>query len=196
MWDTWPTPQQGLALFRRLCDCDPVAQSDLVAAYLDPLLNFLRGISSHVDDHLRLAAAEDALLAVIHKPTVYNPAKRDLGAFLRMAARADLANALDAEGRHHRRRVDRDCVELPERVRNDPADDLPSFDDPGLAAVVSGFSDVERSVLELMRTGERRTAAFAIVLGIEALPDEQQAREVKRVKDRIFKRLRRSREGS
>jgi hypothetical protein len=42
-----------------------------------------------------------------------------------------------------------------------------------------------------MLDGERRTATYAAVLGIEHLPDLEKKRTVKQVKDRLQKRLRR-----
>ena len=54
------------------------------------------------------------------------------------------------------------------------------------------FTSQEAEVLTLMRQGERRTLEFARVLGISELPAEQQRREVKRVKDRIKRRVERA----
>jgi hypothetical protein len=49
----------------------------------------------------------------------------------------------------------------------------------------------DRQILVLRLQGERRTGAFAEILGISHLPIETQRREVKRAKDRIDKTLRR-----
>src|SRR5262245_27907473 len=105
MWDSWPEPDEAIAIFRRLFDSDPVAPAVFAEAFLDPLLNFLRGTRPAADHHARLTAAEGAILSVIRNPAVYDPARGDLGAFLRMAARADLANALEAERQHQVRRT-------------------------------------------------------------------------------------------
>jgi DNA-directed RNA polymerase specialized sigma24 family protein len=195
MGQSWPNPEEALSLYLRLGGSDPVAQSDFVAAFLDPLVAFLRADSPHADDHARLTAAEDAVLSVIHNPPLYKSDEMTLPAFLRMAAKRDLLNLLAKENRRHRRREYHDSVELAAGDGNsdrDEADDLPSFDEPILAAVIAGFTDVERRVFELMRAGERRTEVFAPVLGVQHLPPEEQTREVKRVKERIFKRLRRA----
>lgn len=199
MSDSWPEPVAAAAIFQRLGRPDPLASADFAEAFLDPLADFLRAVYPQADDHHCLTAAGDAILSVIRNPAVYNSTRGDLAAFLRMAARADLLNILASERRHHDRRADRDCVELPAERGNDStdaADDLPSFDGPTLAAVIAGFTDPERRVFELMRTGERGTAAFAAALGITDRPREMQAREVKRVKDRLFKRLQRAQEES
>ena len=57
---------------------------------------------------------------------------------------------------------------------------------------LGSFTATEQAVFELMRTGERETAAYVPVLGIEHLPEAEQRREVKRVKERILKRLQRA----
>ena len=49
----------------------------------------------------------------------------------------------------------------------------------------------DRQILALRLQGERRTEAFAEILGLSYLPIEAQRREVKRAKDRIDKILRR-----
>jgi RNA polymerase sigma-70 factor, ECF subfamily len=49
----------------------------------------------------------------------------------------------------------------------------------------------DRQILALRLQGERRTEAFAEILGLSDLPIEAQRREVKRAKDRIDKILRR-----
>jgi hypothetical protein len=46
--------------------------------------------------------------------------------------------------------------------------------------------------VELLQRGERSTAAFAKVLGLDKMPVEVQRKEVKKTKDRIKKRLERS----
>lgn len=190
----WPDADTGAALHRRLAAGDPTAPADLAAAFLDPLVAYLRAGYSHVHDHLLYDAATDTLLSVMRNPAVYDPTRGELPAFLRMAAAGDLRNLLARDRRHQANREDRDCVELAADDGNSPAegDEPPSFDDARLAPVVAALSEAERQVLQLMRAGERRTAAFAAVLGIAGQPPDEQVREVKRVKDRIMVRLKRA----
>lgn len=196
MAEPWPDADAGSDLLRRLLDGDPVAPSDFAAAYLDPLIAFLRATQRGAHEHDLVTAAEDAVLSVLRRPTVYDPSRSDLPAFLRMAALGDLRNFLERESRHHRQREDRDCVELPADGGNDsPDDELPSFDHPALAEVVAALDPVERQVFDLMRSGERKTEAFAEALGLGDRPADEQAREVKRAKDRIKQRLKRAVEG-
>lgn len=197
MSDSWPEADELTALFRRMCSGDRLAQAHFLTAVLDPLVHHLRMWQRDVDDHTCLTAAEDAVLSLIHTPTIYDHEKRGLIGFLRMAAEGDLLNALKKEQKHNTNRENRDCVELPANdgnsVAEELADDHLSFDDPDIAAEIASFTATEREVLRLMREGEKRTPAFAAVLGIERLPVDEQAREVKRAKDRIIKRLQRAR---
>ncbi|MGI8551651.1 MAG: hypothetical protein ACR2PL_12830, partial [Dehalococcoidia bacterium] len=63
-----------------------------------------------------------------------------------------------------------------------------------IALILEQFPDVrDRRLLELILAGERRTAAYAPLLGIAAEPVEEQKRLVKRAKDRLGKRLERLR---
>jgi RNA polymerase sigma-70 factor (ECF subfamily) len=145
---------------------------------------------------------------LIKNPASFDPARGDLAAYLRMSAQADLINLLDKEGRHHQGRRPWHLVEHADESRND----LGRNDDPSLplriaeeqeqancgALALDGpeWTDTERRVVALMRRGERSTAVFADAMGLGSLPSEEQKREVKRVKDRIKKRLGRRGEAS
>lgn len=196
MSNAWPTADEVAVLFERFVQGDCVSQSDLIAAVLDPLVSHLKSYRREADEHLCLTAAEDAVLSVSHRPSIFDKTRCGLLPFLRMAAERDLLNALARERRHQSGREILDCVELAEDGRNASRNysmaDLPSFDDPLLAAEIASLTDVERQVLQLMREGERRTSAFAAVMAIGHLPETEQAREVKRCKDRIIKRLQRA----
>jgi CheY-like chemotaxis protein len=52
-------------------------------------------------------------------------------------------------------------------------------------------TDADAATLRLWLDGERRTAVFATAVGVCDLPEDQQRRTVKRVKDRVLQRLRR-----
>lgn len=197
MFDSRPDADDIAALFQRLREGDPVARSGFIEAVLDPLVSYLRAWRRDADDAACLTAAEDAVLDLIRNPAIFDPAKCALIGFLHMSAKGDLLNELKKESRHHRKRESIDCVELAADGGNTSADehaaDLPSFDDPDIAATIAGFTATEHAVLDLMRAGEKATAAFAAALGIDALPADEQAREVKQAKDRIKLRLKRMR---
>lgn len=189
----WPDPASADELYRRVLANDPLAPSDFAVAVLEPLIAYLRFKWPHADDHDRQHAAEDAVLEVIRKPPSYHPELRSLRSHLQDAAHRDMINLDVKERRHHRGRDAEFRVELASDGGNDSADDgLPAFDDPRLAAVIAGFTHEERRAFDLMRDGERRTAAFAEALGFAERPTDEQEREAKRAKDRIVKRLKRA----
>src|SRR5262249_31006795 len=141
---TWPETDHAAELLRRLRADDPLAPSDFAAAFLDPLVTDLCAANPRVDEHALVTAAEDAVLSVIRNPAGYDPVRCDRPAFLRMAARGDLKNAESKEQRHYRNRDDGNPVELAADDRNSSAegeDELPSFDDPRLAAVIAAMTD-------------------------------------------------------
>jgi RNA polymerase sigma-70 factor, ECF subfamily len=193
----WPAPDAAADLHARLTAGDRVASADLADAFLVPLIESLRAAFPRVDDHVRVTAAEDALLSLFRKPETFDPSRGGLAGFLRMAARRDLSNLLRGERRHQDRRSEQDCVEVAADDGNPSPDDedLPSFADPELAAVIASLTDDERRLFDLLRDGEKRTAVLAVALGLGDRPAAEQRREVKRVRDRIIKRLQRAKGG-
>lgn len=185
----------------RLLDREPAAPSDLALAHLGPLVASISARFPNRDDHLLIDVCIDLILSLAEKPEQYNPDRAGLAQYLRMAAYRDVQNALRGEGRRTRRLVAFRDVELAEAAGNrfaespnDPAEvmirEQPT--DPSLLLLVrEAFDKTERDVLELMLDGERRTAVYAAVLGLGQRSELEQAHEVKRVKDRLSKRLRR-----
>jgi RNA polymerase sigma-70 factor (ECF subfamily) len=172
------------------------------AAYLRPLLARLEATFPHDDPHLRQTAVHEALLDYVQHPQRYDPAQTDLGAYLRMAARRDLLNLRQREARHRRRREPWSVVEdednggnLSGREEEPPAALLRREEAEGrealFQAVAEGCSPQEKRVLDLMRAGERRTSAYADAVDAGGQPSEEQERVVKRVKDRLKKRIER-----
>jgi hypothetical protein len=203
---SWPSVESARDIHVRLCQDDPVASSDLAMAYLDPLAAWLLRANPRIDPHLCEQAAEDAILSLIKNPSSFNPEKGSLEAYPKMSARGDLRNALEKEARHRDRRADFEAVELFGSDRNLVVEDA------NLALIVEReedereelmnaiasraerlFTSEEQRVLALLADGERSTAAFARVLGLTDSPEDVQRREVKRVKDRIKRRLQRAR---
>jgi RNA polymerase sigma-70 factor (ECF subfamily) len=199
---SFPAPEEGLRLHLRLGDLDPVAPADACRAYLPALLGWLCGKYPSVDPHLRQSAAHDALLGYFLRPQSYDPHRGDLGTYLRVTARSDLWNLFRSEGRHYRRRVAWPVVELGQESgylsggADDPAAQAERQEEAEQWTAFwrdlqGRLSGEERRVLDLMLAGERRATAFAEAAGLSHLPPEEQRREVKRVKDRIKKRLER-----
>ncbi len=189
-------PDPDADLLARLRGGEPMASAELVRAHVDGLVEHLRRCHPTAHEHFLVDAAEDALLGLIKNPHTYDPARCSLAGYLRMSALGDLRNALQKEARHHVGRASADCVEEAPDSRNDQQveHEGSSFDDPGLAAVIAGFTETERRFFDLMRAGEKRTAVLAVALGVADRPVGEQQDEVKRVRDRLIKRLRRAKE--
>jgi RNA polymerase sigma-70 factor (ECF subfamily) len=198
--------EQDRQLHARLLGKDPSASSDLANVYLPELVARLARAFRNVDGHLVEEAAIDAVLDVAQHPTRYDPARSSLRAYLYMAARGDLRNKLQHEQRRRRREVslaeeDAPRVEHLLQTRNPSREDAedPALQaerqgalKPGLSRVLdAAFTPREREIIELIQHGERRTSTYARCLGITHLSPSDQRREIKRVKDRLLKRLRR-----
>jgi RNA polymerase sigma factor (sigma-70 family) len=200
--------EEEQALHRRLCEGDPLAPPDLCRIYFEPLLAWLRAIHGRrgqgLDESLLSTAAEDAVIGLIKNPQAYDPTRRDLFGYLRMAAEGDLKNEYRKEQRHHRGRKPWIVVENEEAAGNcsgpgrepDPAELLEQAEQlqatqEWLGRISASWTEEERQVLDLMRQGEKRTEVVARVLGLEELPFGEQQEAVNRVKDRIKLRLKR-----
>jgi len=190
--------EEGVALYYRLLAGDRVASHRLCELYLGPLTTYHRR-RHRVDHEHAHDAAVDALLALIHRPTTYQPEKSGLFAYLVMSAEGDLRNRLKKERREQARLSHVDPTGL---LRTTSVNchgalvDSGSIHSPSRSCLcprrVRLFPNpCERAVLDLLAQGERRTAAYAQVLGVAHLPPEAQQRAVKRPKDRVKKRLRR-----
>lgn len=200
--DLFPPAGEALAFHVRLRTLDPTAPADVCQAYMGPLTTWLTACFPHADFHYWQTAAADALFTYLRHPEAYDPARGELGAYLRLAARGDMLNLLRREERHQRGRVSWKVVEKGEEGGNlygredEPAVNLEHAEEARageewLRRVTARFSDAERRVLDLMLAGEHRTPVYAAALGLGDLPPAEQEREVKRAKDRIGARLKR-----
>jgi hypothetical protein len=210
------------ALHLRLVSGDNTATSEVANLVLGPVVQGLRrragallqGFGRTVREDLIVEAAEDAYLSYVKRPQQYAPQKAPGGLlrYLIMSAHGDLLNALPSAARH-RHVAPLSLVELQAQARNTrltlvggAAGDLGNPDerldaqaraaelDAQLAAQEALMeTEAERKVLRHMAVGERSTTVFAHDLGLATLPPVEQQREVKRVKDKIKKRLERAR---
>lgn len=199
-----PTREQELDLHRRLIGNDPIAPSDLAVAYLDHLIGWLAENNPRLGPEMHAEAASEAICSLIKRPQSYMPDRQTLVVYLQLSAQGDLKNVLRREGRHHRRRATMESVELsPDAGKYlgreaDPS--LPLQIEEARSAlraeiseilplVQQGLSEPELRVLELMLNGERKTSVFAEAFGISHLSVDEQKSEVKRIKDRLRKRV-------
>ena len=192
------------SLHDRLLAGDREGVEEAVRLFRRPFLARLTGRPRfrQTDPQMVEDAVLDALLEYAEKPAQFDPSSgRVLEAHLTLAAERNLLNLLRSEGRRHRREREaaareapgnRAAVELQSPAGNllqeETATELQRNRDEALALLTDPR---DRRVYELRLEGEFRTTAFAAVLGIRHLPKDDQRREVKRVKDRIEKVLRR-----
>ena len=186
-------------LHQRLLDGDLVASQELAAALLLPVVDRVKQRFLGLDDEsLVFDAAADAILSYAERPSQYDPQRLRLLSYLVMSADGDLKNAL----RRRQRQADREFpmrdVELLLDARN-PEEEEETY--PVDHAVAPQIEEVARRVREvlpdpvdqqfvgLMIQGERRTDAFANVLGIADMEVKRQRKIVKQHKDRLKKRL-------
>ncbi len=199
-----------LALHERLLSGNPVAAAEAAEALLDPLAARLRAAWPGVrDPQLVEEATIEAVFNYLKAPEKYDPQRASLMGYLLLAAKRDLSNLLDKERRHAIHAVSLDdgspAVEVWLADRNTSVEDealarlgpeLPEGVDrmEALRAIAQAIPDErDRQMLVLIAEGERRTSAYAALLGIERLAPEAQRREVKRQKDRVTKRAQRLR---
>lgn len=188
----WPPDDELLDAWRQLV-ADPTTFGPFSELVLDPLAAAMARQFPTTDPDEAFSAAVDTLMWFSLNATRYDLARSSLPAYLRMVARGRMLNRRDAERRHREGKIPWDAIEHDVSDRNDPVDDdRPSFDSPALRDAIAALSDADRQVVEMMKEGERRTAAFAEVLGFTALPPDEQEREVKKAKDRIKARLKRA----
>ncbi len=187
----WPPEEELLAAWHRLV-ADPDTAGAFAGMVLPPLTAYLTRYSPRADPHDLATAADEAVLALLRRPTAFDPQKGCLAAFLRMAARRDLSNLQDKERRRNCGRIPWESVELdhPDRNESEEAESLARL--PAVRAVVETFSETDRRVYDLMCDGERGTAVFAAAMGISDRPADEQFAEVKRAKDRLKARLKRA----
>jgi len=199
---TIPSREEGERFRRLLLNRDNVAQQQFAYAYLEPLVAWLGRKRPRLDEDLYQQAAEQAIMDFIHNPGAYDPVRCGLWGYLCMAALRDLLNLLKKEARHRRGRQSLDSVaESPDAGnylgREDDPSRVLSFAEQqraARAAVGGGLTEPERRALEVMLQGVQETPPYAEALGIAHLPDDEQARQVKRFKDRVKARGKRARD--
>jgi len=193
--------EYALQLHTRLLQQDPVAPAEFAEAFLDELFRRLKAKAGPgYEEALLQDAATDALLDYVQHPSKFKPHKSALLTYLTMAAYRDLLNMLAKEQRRRRREVPIEAVEESLVDGNNLVETESQILDSMTTAerievlrtVGKVFPDArDRAFLKLMMDGERRTAVFCNVLGIQALTPDEQRKIVKRHKDRITKRLQR-----
>jgi hypothetical protein len=194
---------RALRAHHRLLDGDPVARADLYELLLDPLVQALRrrwpeaSWAETVKD-----TAVDALVQHIRAPERYDPARASLLGWLVWQANADLINVYRSAQRQFERnvetlsqlRTDTDDAEQSLDKVGGLSDRYPVLEDSGIwARIRVAFPDRrERELIwRCWVEDERSTEVAATVLELTDLPAAEQQQQVKKVKDRIKKKLQR-----
>ncbi len=186
-----------LDLHNRLLSHDPVATEEIFSLVAPELEKHLRlrfpSLAVGVDPDIYLSAVYDALTDYFKNPKKYDPAKSGILTYLRLACWRDLQNLIRKESRHASGRIPLESVEFSRSDGNDVSERVvEELDGQRLIAdLTQGMTSDERAVFALMMEGERSTRVAAKAMNIGHLSSVEQARQVKRVKDRIKKRIRR-----
>lgn len=204
-----PTEEWLNEIHKRLIANDPVAPADLAENVLDILVKKLSSKYYYLNDpDIIFDAASDSILSYIKNPWQFNPSKRGLLGYLVMAAEGDLKNALSKVSRRREKEFISDDVELTllggniSSRRENAQNEAITLDDRHKLKKVHGaistlFTDPkDLQMAELILGGERSTATFVTVLGLQGMSIPEQKSEVKRHKDRIKKRIKRYLEGN
>ncbi len=195
-----PSREWQHELHNRILENDPIAFAELCEEALFHVLQHLENAFPMVDAHTRETIVHDLLLNYHKRPKQYNPSKLSLFAYLRMAATADIRNETKRQQRRARRLADVDdpVVELELQKRNTLQELDLTYEDTSeyslqeiRAELESELNTTERCVLALLLDDVRETSRYAEAMEITHLDDLTQAREVKRVKDRLKKRMER-----
>lgn len=188
------------SIHSRLIDEDPTAPAELVQNILGPLVQTLTRKYCYIPDpDLVGDAVTDALIAYIKNPNQFDPQKRGLFGYLKMAAEGDLKNALARARRICEREISTEDVELlisdgniGEEAKADEVYQHREEASELRRMLRTVFHDgVDRRAAELILEGERSTEKFVELYGLENMTSAEQRREVKRQKDRIKKRIER-----
>ena len=179
----------------------PTAFAQLSEIALPHLVTFLQHEFRQIETHLQETAAIDSLLTYHAAPQKFDPDKLTLFAYLRMAARHDLLNAIDRSNRQRRPLLDIDEPAIQNQLITETNSDTDhlfldqwlSDDDSTNETMLHQFEatldTTDRQLFLLMLNGVRETAPYAEIMQLELLPVSEQRREVKRAKDRLTKKL-------
>ncbi|MEZ4593340.1 MAG: hypothetical protein R3D55_19670 [Chloroflexota bacterium] len=180
----------------------PTAFAQLSELALPHLITFLQKEFRQVEPHLHETAAIDSLLTYHQSPQKYNPDKLTLFAYLRMAARHDLLNALDKQNRQKRplTNIDEPTIQAQLVAESDPEEDAfslaawlgsdtTSAEQTLLREFEATLTSTDRQFFLLMLNGVRNTEPYAEILQIAHTPIAEQRRTVKQAKDRLTKSL-------
>ena len=177
-------------LHLRLVSGDDAAADRMFAVLVPRLHRALSARFQHVPWDWRHDAAVDALLDYLRNPRRFDPARGvPLTKWLECPARRNLLNRLTLEQRRtfYETNVPHSTLEAYPVPTPDREPDLGNY----LRLMFPDWTGAEYAALRLWMCGERHTSVFARLVGAAGLPPREQRAIVKRLKDKLFKRLRR-----
>jgi hypothetical protein len=167
------------------------ACAELLERMLKRLHHLLRRKYAARDPHVLAQAAEDAVLDYLAQPGVFDPTKGvPLDRFLLPRAERNVQDILRAEASRKDRETRYSGATAP-RALNSAGRTRWRARVSVSAILAAAANETDREGLRLMLEGEHQTVVFARALGLSHLPKPEQAREVKRFKDRMLAALRR-----
>jgi RNA polymerase sigma-70 factor, ECF subfamily len=180
-------------LHERLLAGDELATAQIAETFIPVLLKALEAIFPRLSDpHLATTAVNDALINYFKRPEQFDPNRSTLFKYLRMSARSDLLNSLRRKKIVELTSFDSEHVFEGLKDSTNIEASMLTGDSPLLREVDDLLkSPADRQVVRLMIEGVRETSEYAGVLGILDQPQDEQARIVKRHKDRLKKTLQR-----
>jgi RNA polymerase sigma-70 factor (ECF subfamily) len=189
---------QLLEFHHRLCDGDRTASEELAELILEPLVDAVSRRFSRIDGQTVCDGVVEAFLDNCARPHQFDAGREvPLDRFLRIASERNVANLLRGDARRRAREETAHSENLAIVEFNPTVGNIIQQEETRALQrqqedMMKRLSDPrDRQILALRLQGERRTEAFAEILGISHLSSEAQRREVKRAKDRIDKILRR-----
>jgi DNA-directed RNA polymerase specialized sigma24 family protein len=190
-------------LHLRILDEDVTAFAELCELALAHLVDYLQKGFPTYDSYLHETVAIDCLLSYQAKAAQYDLERISLYAYLRMAARRDMLNAIEKASRMESRLADIDHPSVqglipkqaPPAEQTEIDEWLLEHTDLSLSEIIRALDaeldEYEKSVLMLMLEGVRDTDRYISVLGVGQLDKPTQQKAVKLAKDRLAKKLRR-----
>jgi hypothetical protein len=178
---------------------DPTVPSRLAALVLPAMQRRFASVRTADPDSVESLIGL-SIARYLAKPTRYRPERGPLLAYLWQDVTGDLKNEWDKSARLRKQESpDSAVVELSAADRNlsveeEVLDAMDPFDVPPAILErardqLSRFSEQDQQLIALLGEAVRSTTPYAEILGIAHLPRQAQAREVKRHKDRLKKRL-------
>lgn len=188
-----PSQEEEMVLHQRLLEHDPVAYFDVFPMYMERLAKKLERLGYDVD--VARDAAIDAVLAYRKRPEGYDPRKVHLFTYVMGVARhkaVDRWRSVQARAQREKKQGD---VELLLRTPNDQLERIETYVKVrqlvDLLEKGGILNERDHAILRLFLMGEGSTEEIAKAVQLPPMSKEDRQLEVKRLRDRLMKKLER-----